>query len=158
MHVPLIYRHPSRIPANKRSTILISNYDFLPTLLDYLDLDEKTPSEPSLPGHSYAAALRGKKVPWEDVVFFEYEDTRAVRTSEWKYIRRFPEGPDELYDLKSDPGERANLIDQPAHAEVQKALHQRLTEFFRQHADPRYDRTRGGASKADRKQSLEHIE
>jgi arylsulfatase A-like enzyme len=151
IHVPLIYRHPDRIPTGQRSEILISNYDFLPTLLDYLGVEKRTPREPPLPGRSYAAALRGEEPPWDDVVFFEYEETRAVRTPEWKYIRRFPDGPDELYDLKRDPGERKNLIDQPPHAEVQKTLHVRLTSFFNRYADTRYDRTRGGASKADRK-------
>jgi arylsulfatase A-like enzyme len=152
IHTPLIFRHPPRIAPGTRTDLLVSNYDFFPTVLDYLDLKDQTPTDPPLPGHSYAAALRGKanELEWNDIVFFEYEDTRAVRTPDWKYIRRFPDGPNELYDLKADAGERKNLIDQPAQAAIQKDLDKRLEEFFNKYADPRYDRTRGGVSKADR--------
>ena len=138
MHVPLIYRHPGHIPAGQRSNILVSNYDFLPTLLDYLGLKEKTPQKPPLPGRSYSGTLNGKHDAWDEIVFFEFENTRAVRTAEWKYIGRFPDGPNELYDLKNDPGERRNVVDQPAHAAQQKELRGRLDEFFNRYADPRY--------------------
>ena len=150
MHVPLIYRHPGHIRAGQRSDILVSNYDFLPTVLDYLGLKEKTPQKPRLPGHSYSGTLNGKHDAWDDTVFFEFENTRAIRTDEWKYVGRFPDGPNELYDLKSDPGERHNVVDQPAHAAQQKELRGRLDEFFDRYADPRYDLSRGGRSKAAR--------
>jgi len=149
-HVPLIYRHPGHIRAGQRSDILISNYDFLPTMLDYLGLKDKAPRKPRLPGRSYAETLNGKHQEWNDVVFFEYENTRAIRTSEWKYISRFPDGPNELYDLKNDPGERRNVVDQLAHAALQEKLRGQLEEFFNRYADPRYDLSRGGRSKAER--------
>ena len=60
-------------------------------------------------------------------MFFEFENTRAIRTRDWKYVGRFPDGPNELYDLKSDPDERHNLVDQPAHAAQQKELRAGLT-------------------------------
>ena len=84
---------------------------------------------------------------WDDVVFYEFENTRAVRTADWKYVHRFPKGPDELYDLKNDPGERKNLVDQPDQAAMQKQLAKRLEEFFDRHADRQYDLRRGGTSK-----------
>lgn len=147
LHVPLLFRQPGPIAAGKRSDLLVSNYDLFPTLLDYLGLKEKLPEKPALPGHSLAPALRGKGVEWDQVVFYEFENTRAVRTTEWKYISRFPKGPDELYDLKNDPGERKNLVEQSDHAAVQKALRKRLDEFFDRYADPAYDLRRGGKSK-----------
>ena len=149
--VPLIYRHPGHIRAGQRADILVSNYDFLPTVLDYLGLKDKTPQKPRLPGHSYADTLNGKQQAWDSTVFFEFENTRAVRTREWKYVGRFPDGPNELYDLESDPDERHNLVDEPAHATQQQELHQRLDEFFATYADPQYDLSRGGRSKASRR-------
>src|SRR5688572_17714867 len=111
MHVPLIWRHPRAVRAGERLDRLVSNYDFLPTLLDYLGLSDKTPAEPTLPGRSYAAELRkGDSAERADAVFFEFENTRAIRTATWKYVQRFPDGPDELYDLGADPGEETNLI------------------------------------------------
>jgi arylsulfatase A-like enzyme len=148
LHVPLIYRHPGQVLAGKQSAHLVSNYDLFPTLLDYLGLKAKIPAKPRLPGHSYAGVLRGKEIPWDEVVYFEFENTRAIRTGDWKYIHRFPRGPDELYDLKKDPGERQNLIDQPAQAEIRKNLAKRLDEFFDRYADPRYDLSRKGGSKS----------
>jgi len=151
MHVPLIYQYPGHIRGGQRSDILVSNYDFLPTVLDYLGLKDKTPTKPKLPGRSYSGALHGEHEAWENTMFFEFETTRAIRTGDWKYIQRFPDGPNELYDLKSDPEERRNLVDQPEHASQQKELRGRLEDFFATYADPQYDLTRGGKSKAARR-------
>lgn len=151
MRVPLIYRYPGHIGAGTRSTILVSNYDFLPTILDFLGLKDKAPQKPRLPGRSYSGTLNGKRDAWNDTVYFEFENTRAIRMRDWKYISRFPNGPNELYDLKADPGERHNLVDQPAYAPQQKALRARLEKFFTTYADPQYDLWRGGKSKAPRR-------
>lgn len=151
IHTPLIYRQQGRIPAGTTSDALVSNYDFLPTMLDYLGMKGKTPTEPPLPGHSYAAALAGKDIPGDDEIFFEYENTRAIRTNKWKYIDRFPDGPTELYDLENDPEERENLADEPQHAKTQAELDARLKAFFDKYVDPQYDLSQGGRSKAGRR-------
>jgi arylsulfatase A-like enzyme len=150
MHVPLIWRHPGHIPAGQRQKLLVSNYDFLPSLLDYLGLKDKQAPKPPSPGRSYAAALRGKTPDWDNVVFFEFENVRAIRTDRWKLIVRFPDGPNELYDLRADPGERTNLIDREAHAATRQELRKRLDAFFARYADPQYDLWHGGRSKAVR--------
>jgi arylsulfatase A-like enzyme len=150
-HVPLIYRHPGHIQPGQRSDMLVSNYDFLPTLLDYVGLKSETPTKPTLPGHSYSRTLMGKHDAWDNTVFFEFETTRSIRTDGWKFIQRFPDGPNELYDLKEDPDERRNVVDQPPYAEEQTTLHERLEKFFATYADPQYDLTRGGKSKAARR-------
>jgi arylsulfatase A-like enzyme len=155
IHVPLIYRHPGHIPTGQRSSNLVSNYDFLPTMLDYLNIDNPLPPGEgrvrALPGRSYSTTLCGKHQAWDNTVFFEYEITRAVRTDEWKYVQRFPSGPNELYHLPADPGERRNLFDQPAQAAIQQDLRDRLNDFFNTYIDPQYDLTRGGRSKAARR-------
>lgn len=151
IHIPLIYRQPGRIPAGTTSDALVSNYDFLPTALDYLGMKDQTPTEPPLPGHSYAPALAGKDIPGDEEVFFEYENTRAIRTNSWKYIDRFPDGPRELYNLENDPEERKNLADKPNYSQQQTDLKSRLDAFFDKYADPQYDLSRGGKSKAARR-------
>ncbi|HUV64789.1 MAG TPA: sulfatase-like hydrolase/transferase [Sedimentisphaerales bacterium] len=147
MRVPLIFRHPGRIPAGRQSEIMVSNYDLLVTLLNYLGLAGEMPTEPAPPGRDYSAALKGKNGPWEDVVFFEFENVRAIRTPEWKYIERHPDGPHELYDLSADPGERFNLFGQPKQADIQSRLRARLYEFFNRYARPKYDLWHNGGSK-----------
>lgn len=151
LRVPLILRHPARIAAGGRCDIMTGNYDFFPSMLDYLDLGGHTPESPELPGRSYAPALLGDQHDWgEEVVFQEYESTRTVRTDRWKLTRRFPDGPDELFDLATDPSESQNLIDKAPHAAVQKELSARLQAFFERYQDPQYDLWRGGRTKAGR--------
>jgi arylsulfatase A-like enzyme len=150
MHVPLMFRHEGRIAADRTSDILVSNYDFLPTVLSYLGLADKMAAKPKSPGRDFSAALKGREVAWDNVVFYEMEVARAIRTDAWKYVARHPDGPFELYDLKTDPGERMNLFGQPKLAEEQRQLADRLATFFAEYVDPQYDLSRGGRSKAGR--------
>ncbi len=147
MHIPLIFRQPGSIPAGQISELMTCNYDLLPTVLHYLNLSDRIPTTPSLPGRDYSPALKGKGIIWDNVVFYEFENVRAIRTGEWKYIHRYPNGPYELYDLVHDPGEQFNLYGQPLHADIQKELHNRLVSFFDKYADPQYDLWHGGRSK-----------
>ncbi|HJN16919.1 MAG TPA: sulfatase-like hydrolase/transferase, partial [Armatimonadota bacterium] len=145
LRVPLLLRHPEAIAGGGVIDEMSCTYDFFPSMLDYLELEQNA----DLPGRSYAPALRGDGLDWDDeVTFHEYEETRTAQTPEWKLIRRHPEGPNELYDMVNDPGERVNLIDQPDHATPQASLDARLSEFFATHADPEYDMWAGGRTKA----------
>jgi arylsulfatase A-like enzyme len=150
MQVPLIIRHPKGTKAGK-TDIMVSNCDLLPSLLDYMGLQERIPTKPKLPGRSFAAALRGEKIDWETAMFYEMESCRSVRTEKWKYVaRRSPDGPTELYDMESDPHERFNLFGQSPLASVQKQMAEKLDAFFDEFADPEYDIWKGGRSKARR--------
>ena len=146
LHIPLIWRFPNRIPAGKTCDLLVSNYDFMTTLLSFLDLSDREAKSPESPGRDYSAALRGQTRDWDNVIFYEYETSRMVRTDRWKLTRRFPGGPDELYDLRSDPDEKNNLFGKPEQADVQRRLQQRLDAFFKRYADPKYDLWHGGIS------------
>lgn len=150
MQVPLIFRHPGGIPPG-RSRQMVSNYDFLPSLLDYMGLQNRIPNEPALPGRSFAPTLRGEKQEWPTEMYYEMESCRSVRTEDWKYVaRRSPDGPGELYDMRNDPRERFNLFGQSQHAAQQKQMAAKLDAFFEQYADPQYDIWKGGRSKARR--------
>jgi arylsulfatase A-like enzyme len=148
MQVPLLFRQPGRIPAGKTIDQLVSNYDFMPSLLAYLGLGDKTPQKPRSPGRNYAPLLTGEPIEWNNEVFYEMENVRAVRTGEWKYVHRHRDGPDELYDLVNDPGELKNLHGEMAQLDQERQLVRRLDEFFNQFADPKYDLYRGGRSKS----------
>ncbi len=149
MHVPLLFRQPGKIPAASKCDLLVSNYDLYPTLLHWLGLAEQIPRQPPRPGRNFSPALRGEKLEWDNVVFYEFENCRAIRTDRWKLIlRRAPADVNELYDLESDPGERNNLFGRPEFADVQKELTSRLEGFFDRYADPKYDLWHGGGSKS----------
>ena len=146
MQIPLIFRHPGEIPAGQTNALLIDEFDLFPTLLDYLGLGDRLIA--NSPGQSFAPALRGKVIDWDDTVFFEYIDTRVIQTRDWKYTKRFLTTPNELYDLIRDPDEKHNLAGNPGHQAVVKEMDARLTAFFDQYADPRYDIWRGGTAKS----------
>jgi arylsulfatase A-like enzyme len=57
-----------------------------------------------------------------------------VRTYDWKYISRLDD-TDELYDMRSDPGEMVNLVDRPEHAAIRAELHDRLLRWFLETGD-----------------------
>jgi len=59
------------------------------------------------------------------------EHTKAVmcRTRDYKYVRRLYE-QDDLYDLRADPGELHNRVDDPALAGVLASLKDRLLTFY----------------------------
>ena len=149
MQIPLIFRQPGKIPAAQACDALVSNYDFLPSVLSHLGLAEKMPQQPKSPGRDFSPALRGQKLEsWDNTVFYEMETTRAIRTERWKYVSRFPDGPFELYDMQSDPQERFNQFGQPGTDEIKAQLAQQLDAFFSTYADPKYDLWKGGGSKA----------
>ncbi|MBX3448059.1 MAG: sulfatase-like hydrolase/transferase [Planctomycetaceae bacterium] len=148
MRVPLIFRHRGALVGGRVSNRFVSNYDFLPSILDYLKIADRPASSP---GRSYAHLLRGEEpIAWDDVVYYEMEGTRAIRTADWKLVKRHPDGPHELYDMRTDGQERFNLFGQPAHADKREELDERLKQFFAQNADPKYDVWRDGRSKAGR--------
>ncbi|MFT5470128.1 MAG: putative membrane-bound dehydrogenase-like protein [Verrucomicrobiales bacterium] len=146
MQIPLIYRHPSGIKGGQTSDLMTSNYDFLPSVLGYLGLEEKMPGIPVSPGRDYSPVLRGEEIDWENEVFYEYENLRSVRTERWKLVERFEDGYDELYDLEADPDETKNLYADESSAEVRQQLLVRLEEFFGKFTVSKYDLWTGGGS------------
>ncbi len=147
MRIPLIFRQPNSIPGGRKSDLMTSNYDFMPSVLGYLGLKNQMPAEPKSPGRDYSAELKGGKVgEWDNRVFYEYETLRAVRTEDWKYVERYQDGYDELYHLAEDPEELHNLISDPA-AEGKKAeLKSAMDAFFKEYSTEKYNLWEGGES------------
>jgi arylsulfatase A-like enzyme len=135
--VPLIFSHPVRLRAKRQIDALVSVYDFLPTLLDYVGLPP--PRQRNLPGQSYAPLLAGKRVSWKREVYGEYGKVWMVRTEDWKYVHRYPDGPHELFDLKKDPAERVNLAGDPGVQGRALELLKRLKAWFARYAEPAAD-------------------
>ena len=146
MQVPMIMRHPGRIPSGSKVRELINQFDVFPTLLDYLGLAHLDIA--NSPGESFLPLLLGKAMEWDDELFFEYITTRVVQTRRWKFTKRFIEGSNELYDMAADPGETKNLVGVPGFADVIAQMDARLTAFFAKYADPEFDPWSGGTAKA----------
>ena len=139
IRVSFIASQPGRIPAGVVQRAMVSAYDFMPTLLEYLSLP--IPEGRGIVGQSFLPALLGQAdaAREEVVIYDEYGNTRMVRTAEWKYVRRYPDGPDELWDLVDDPDERRNLIADPTQQGRIAELRALLEEWFARHVDPQAD-------------------
>jgi len=137
--VPAILSHPGHIPENCVERALISAYDFMPTLLEYLGLS--VPRDRNLPGKSFLPLLRGEPLEGHEciVIYDEYGPVRMVRTKECKYVYRHAHGPHELYNLVDDPDERHNLIDEPGQKEQIAQLEAMMDEWFARYVDPSKD-------------------
>lgn len=145
--VPFLVAAPGRVAQGKVVDDLLSAYDFAATLLDLAGIDG-TAFEAG-PGRSFAARLR--ETPEEQteqteveperavVVHSEFGPVRMIRTEHRKYVHRFPYGPHEFYDLDADPGERRNLVGDPASADEIGVLRRRMHGWFATHAEPDVD-------------------
>src|SRR5206468_4094115 len=125
--VPFVASHPGRLPPGLVTEAMVSAYDVMPTLLDYLDLP--FPTDRDRPGHSFLPVLQGQPDPQareEVVIYDEYGPVRMIRTTEWKYVFRHPDGPHDLYDLANDPDERRNLAEEPGQQARIRDLHARM--------------------------------
>ncbi|KIL41961.1 sulfatase [Gordoniibacillus kamchatkensis] len=140
--VPAIFSQPGRIPQGRVCSDLVSGYDFMPTLLAYVGIDNAEAD--TLPGRSFMPQLLGEEGSTrEDVVIFdEYGPVRMIRSREWKYVHRYPYGPHELYNLIRDPDERQNMADAPEAQEQLASMKAKLDSWFVRYADPARDGTR----------------
>jgi len=118
---------------------MISAYDFMPTLLEYLGLP--VPDAENLPGKSFLPLLLDQPMKeWRNIVIFdEYGPVRMIRTKEWKYVHRYPKGPNELYDLVNDSDERRNLVDEPSQKKRIEELKAEMEAWFARYVDPTRD-------------------
>jgi arylsulfatase A-like enzyme len=69
----------------------------------------------------------------------EYGGTRMICDGRYKLVRRYPAGPDELFDIERDPGEYKNFITDPAYAYVIASLDKRLEKWFEKYTNPAFD-------------------
>ena len=128
-----IFRIPllARVPGVEARQVpeFVRLMDLMPTFIEWGggeipgDLDAK----------SLVPLVDGERpADWPDSVYCEshgevwgYSTQRMVRTRCWKYAY-IPHDLDELYDLKTDPAEMDNLINDPEHADVLDEMRARL--------------------------------
>ncbi len=136
--VPFLAKWPGVIPSGQRTKALISHYDFFPTILDLLGLEN--PLSGDLPGKSFADVLHGRSGGDDTVVVHEeYGPVRMIRDAHWKYIHRFPCGPNELYCLDEDPGENINRVQDLGCRDILDRLRHELEVWFNRYALPEKD-------------------
>jgi N-acetylglucosamine-6-sulfatase len=130
MRVPMLIRYPKLIKPNSVIDEQCLNIDMAPTILNLAGIDKPD----YMQGESMVNLLKGKKEDnWRKSILFEYYlDTYwpyagpnqiAVRTERYKLVDVFLKNDiDELYDLKTDPGEMNNLINNPDYDKIEVEL------------------------------------
>lgn len=164
--VMLIIRGPGGFSGGRVIDSMVSHVDLFPTVCDLLEIDPPG----WLQGKSLMPLVRGDTTAVRDEVFAEinyhaaYEPHRAIRTTQYKYIRRYddrktpvlcnvegspskdvwlthgwsertPAG-EQLFDLVFDPNEANNLVDEPEMAGVLTEMRKRLDGWMRATNDP----------------------
>ena len=108
VNVPLIVKLPGSAQAGRRVSQMVGLVDVAPTLLEYVGA---VPPD-GMDGKSFLSLLLDEEPAFPArTIFSEHFHCIGVRTEEWKYIQ-YPDQPPELYDLKADPGEQHNVIEQ----------------------------------------------
>lgn len=151
-HIPLIFSGGPIEPA-KPNDAMVSQIDLFPTLLSLTQADQPGAEHKSA-GKDLVPLLGGEPADAFDAVFYEQEETRAIRTKDWVLAMRFQAAPsfpmqDALFDLGRDPEEKLNVIHDPEYSHIERQLRQKLTSFFEQHTDPNYDLWSGGSAKSN---------
>jgi N-acetylglucosamine-6-sulfatase len=138
IRIPMAIRYPGLTTEPKQIDQQVLTVDVAPSLLEM----SHAPPIPNIDGRSFVTLVKAGDPGWRKSWFYYYNyekefpytpNVRGVRTDEWKYIH-YPHGdgrPDrhqaELYHLKADPGERKNLIADPAAARQLEELRAELT-------------------------------
>ena len=166
MGVAMIARGPSGFEGGRVVDGMISQIDLFPTLCDLIGAQqpEWLEGRSVLPLVDGEVEEVNEEIFGEVTYHAAYEPKRAVRTPRWKYIRRFddrsittmpnidngaskqylmghglpqrPVHPEALYDLIYDPNEAANLVNDPAYAEVLVEMRARLDAWMQRTDDP----------------------
>ncbi len=124
IRVPAIARWPAELRAGQVSDIPWAFWDFLPTAAELANAG--VPS--GLDGRSIVPALTGGTQKPHDDFYWEFHESgfdQAVRTGDWKGIRKGLKSPIELYNLANDLGERNNVA--AAHPDVVRKIEAAFT-------------------------------
>jgi N-acetylglucosamine-6-sulfatase len=122
IRIPLLIRYPPRVRSGTVIDELALSIDLAPTILDLANAR----TQHGMDGRSLVPLLTDNlPTDWRTSFLIEYYSDivfphvrnlgyKAVRTQRHKYIHYTDlEGMDELYDLRSDPYEMNNVIDDP---------------------------------------------
>ena len=133
VRIPLFMRLPGTIKAGTVVRQPVSQVDLMPTILDYVG----QPPPEHIHGQSARPLIEGRGVPWRDYAFCQRaNESRMLRTEQYKYVLVRGGKRAALYDLRRDPDENCNLAGKPEEADVVRQMHHRLLEVMANDGDP----------------------
>ncbi|MBB6429649.1 sulfatase family protein [Algisphaera agarilytica] len=121
--VPCLMRWPGRIEAGSTCDAIVRHIDLYPTLSALVGVDHPNPDTHPIDGVDISGLLfRDGTEPTNDTMaYFKLYQLEAVRMGDWKlHLRKENEAVSALFNLRDDPGEQHDLLDQ--HPDVVKRL------------------------------------
>ena len=111
--MPLLFAGPG-VTAGARCRQPVELLDIYPTLIELCGL----PSNEHLEGRSLVPQLQDARAqrPWPAITTHN-QNNHGIRTENWRYIR-YADGSEELYDMRKDPQEWHNLVDDSQFTEI----------------------------------------
>ena len=142
MRTPLLVQYPGHIPAGARIDALVQNIDYAPTFLQYAGV--RVPAD--VQGRSLKPLAEGKRVrDWRRSLYYHYYEFPAfhavrahygVRSDRYKLVRFYGDlNYWEFYDLKADPTETKNRIEDPAYRDQIARMKAELARLRRHYGD-----------------------
>lgn len=138
--MPLLMQLPGRIEKGTTVNALVQNLDFAPTFLDFAQVPEVGDT---MQGESFMSLLEHpeSEADFRNVVYYHYYDYPAfhmvkkhygIRTDRYK-LMHFYDDIDawEFYDLKNDPTEENNAINDTTYSEVIQQMRRTLDSVQR---------------------------
>jgi arylsulfatase A-like enzyme len=139
---PILMRYPKEIKPGTVLDKLVQNLDFAPTFLDYAGV----PIPQDIQGESFRKLVSGESSEWRDAIYYTYYEFPGehnvqrhygIRTDRYKLIHfYFDSDTWELYDLKKDPTEMNNLINNPKYKQIIEDLKIQLRALQDKYKDP----------------------
>ena len=133
MGVPMLWNWPGKVPVEGARPELVSFYDVMPSLCEVAGVD---PPARNLCGRSYLDVVLNKppskRSPWPGTVFGHFRNTEMARDRYYKLVvRNQGGGPNELFDLRTDPREKTNQYDNPRFVSARERLNGELAGWRR---------------------------
>ncbi len=166
--VPMVLVAPGQLPPGVRLDAMVENVDLLPTLLPLLEL----PTPPGLAGMDLRPLALGQAEGDEEAltICFDREANRAmdafmryrrvgIRKGSMSFIYR-EEGPEELYDLATDPAEEHDLAPRADHGYLVQLLTEQAEAILVSAGSGAFERAEGdlGAGIEERLRALGYVE
>ncbi|MEM7602763.1 MAG: sulfatase-like hydrolase/transferase, partial [Verrucomicrobiota bacterium] len=125
MREPTVIRWPGKIPAGQVNNELMTAMDLLPTFAALAGAE--VPTDRIIDGKDVWPVLVGEGTSPHEAFFYHANTSlKAVRSGNWK-LHTTQGKPKELYDLKTDIGEKKNMLS--AHPDVADRLAALMKEF-----------------------------
>lgn len=130
VRVPLLMAGPDIPPGQNDAPVYLQ--DIMPTTLELAGVEKPA----HVDFHSLLPLAKGEQDESYDAIYSAYLDLQRMIAADGYKLILYPKAKvAKLFDLDRDPGERNNLVDDPAHATRKQKLFQKLRDWQKRTGD-----------------------